>query len=198
MEGYNAVDHTVLEFPPVDNDFPPGADFERYFSYFSPTATVADRTQIKAWKAREVDLRSSGGHEAAFPGRRIHPLNFLLKHYPIRSQAHGERKVLSARKPRITPEERRLGWHTQYDHVRPGHVFVRDLRELLPADKDFTERWLLERLYDFPLSVADPLPREIRRAMSTALRKAGLLEPARTVRRMYRVSRGRHPDTGRR
>jgi glycosyltransferase involved in cell wall biosynthesis len=197
MEGYNAVNHTVIDFPPVDDEFPPGGDFEEYFTRFSPNEITANRIQIKAWKGRQVDLRSSGGHEAIFPGRRVHPFNFLLKHYPVRSQAQGERKVLGERKPRVASNEKGR-WHTHYDHVRSGHVFLRDPNELMPVDDDFSERWLLERLYGFPRPGIEHLPAEARRAVSEILRGVGLLESARSVRRRYRVARRRHPDTGRR
>jgi glycosyltransferase involved in cell wall biosynthesis len=196
-EGCNAVNHTVIEFPPVDDGFEPGSDFERYFTRFSPAEAIANRIQIKAWKGRDVELRSSGGHEVVFANRRVHPFNFLLKHYPIRSQAHGERKVLAERKPRITSQERGR-WHTHYDHVRSGHVFLRNPSELLTADEDFAERWLLERLYGFPVPGAGRLPVEVRRSMSEALRRAHLLKSARSFRRWYRLAFGRHPDSGRR
>jgi hypothetical protein len=188
-EGYNAVDHTVIEFPPIDNGFVPGSDCEQYFTRFEPTAVVANRIQIKAWKTGDVDL-ISGGHEVVFPGRRVHPFNFLLKHYPIRSQAHGERKVFTERKPRILPEERGRH-HTHYDHVRTGHAFLRDPDELMSVDADFAERWLLERLYGFAAGRTSLVPVGARRGLSSALRRAHLLEPVRAARRAYRVARRR-------
>ena len=42
-------------------------------------------------------------------------MRFLLRQYPIRSQAHGTRKVFSDRRARLDPEERALGWHVQYE-----------------------------------------------------------------------------------
>jgi hypothetical protein len=32
--GSNCVDHTVIEFPPVDDDFAAGTDFEAHFTRF--------------------------------------------------------------------------------------------------------------------------------------------------------------------
>jgi glycosyltransferase involved in cell wall biosynthesis len=187
-EGYNAVDHTVVDFPPIDDGFAPGSDYERYFTHFEPTEVVANRIQIKAWKTRDGVELISGGHEAMFPGRRVHPFNFLLKHYPIRSQAHGERKVFAERKPRILDEERGRH-HTHYDHVRSGHEFLRDPEALMAADGDFAERWLLERLYGFPSRRTSLVPIGARRRVSSALRKTNLLEPVRAARRVYRVAR---------
>jgi len=56
----------------------------------------------------------------------VFPVRFVLRHYPIRSQAHGERKVFAERRPRYAEQERALGWHVQYDDVVEGTSFVHD------------------------------------------------------------------------
>ncbi|HEU4931631.1 MAG TPA: hypothetical protein VFT48_06095, partial [Pyrinomonadaceae bacterium] len=71
-----------------------------------------------------------GGHEIRFNGRRAYPFRFLLKHYPVRSQAHGEKKIFRERKARWFPKERAGGWHTHYDHIYDGHSFVRQIGDL--------------------------------------------------------------------
>jgi len=130
--GFSAVDHTVLNFRPIDNGFTPGSDFEAYFRYFEFGRTSDLLLQVKAWKnTGPVDLVGSGGHEARFPGRRIFPYKFELKHYPIRSQGHGERKVFRDRIARWDPGERALGFHVHYDGVLPGQSFLRDGRDLI-------------------------------------------------------------------
>ena len=74
----------------VHDRFEPGGDIREAFPYYSEQAPY-DRVQIRCWKkAPDVDLASSGGHEARFEGRRVFPLRFILRHYPIRGQAHGE------------------------------------------------------------------------------------------------------------
>jgi hypothetical protein len=145
--GFNAVDHTILTFPPIDNGFQPGSDPELYFRHFEFGRNPGHFRQIKAWKrgSKRVDLASEGGHDVSFAGRRIFPFNFLSKHYPIRSQAHGERKIFRERQERWSPVERADGWHIQYDHLRPGHRFVRD-PETLELFDDFHRRYLIERL----------------------------------------------------
>jgi hypothetical protein len=145
--GFNAVDHTVVTFPPVDDGFQPGSDPEQYFRHFEFGRNPGHFRQIKAWRQQpaRVDLASEGGHDVLFEGRRIFPLNFLSKHYPVRSQAHGERKIFSERQERWSPAERADGWHIQYDHLRTGHRFVRDPATLEPFD-DFHSRYLVERL----------------------------------------------------
>ncbi|HET6892701.1 MAG TPA: glycosyltransferase, partial [Pyrinomonadaceae bacterium] len=126
-EGFNSIDHTVVTFYPVDNDFAAGADFEAYFKYFEFSDRPGQFVEINAWKnlGRRVSLTTSGGHEIRFKGRRTYPFRFLLKHYPVRSQAHGEKKIFRERKPRWLPQERASGWHTHYDHMNEDHSFLR-------------------------------------------------------------------------
>jgi glycosyltransferase involved in cell wall biosynthesis len=140
--GFNAVDHTVLNFRPVDDGFSPSSDPEAYFRHFEFGKTPDSFLQIKAWRnTRErVQLADSGGHQAVFAGRRVFPYKFLLKHYPIRSQAHGERKILVERQARWNPAERAKGWHLHYDEMTPTTRFVRDPNELLEFVDGLTQR----------------------------------------------------------
>jgi hypothetical protein len=94
--------------------------------------------QVRCWKktGAPVDLASSGGHEAKFVGRRVFPLRFISRHYPIRSQAHGERKVFEERQHRYLPSERAHGWHVQYDSAKPGGSFIAEPSTLLRYDAD--------------------------------------------------------------
>ncbi len=146
--GFTAVDHSVVEFHPIDNGFDPtgDADVEAELRWFEFPRRPGMFRQVKAWSGRKVRHRS-GGHDVVFRGRRVYPYKFLLKHYPIRSQEHGEQKVFAERKSRWSPEGLAHGWHTHYDHVRPGHVFVRDPTTLTPFDdKQFYAAYLVERL----------------------------------------------------
>jgi hypothetical protein len=125
--GYNAIDFELLNFWPTHDRFQSGDDPRQVFGFYERGAAW-DKVQIKCWKktGARADLVSSGGHEAKFPGRLVFPLRFLLRHYPIRGQAHGERKVFRERVPRFDPEEQRQGWHVQYEGLREGHRFIRD------------------------------------------------------------------------
>ena len=136
--GFNCIDFRVLNFPPVDDGFPPGGDPREYFTRWEEPI-VHDTVQLKCWKAgpAPVSLAASGGHEARFRGRRIFPIKFLLRHYPIRSQAHGRRKVFDERKERFLEEERKKGWHVHYDRITdPSHSFLADPAKLTPFDPD--------------------------------------------------------------
>jgi hypothetical protein len=130
--GFSAIDHTVKNFRPIDNGFESGSDFEIYFRHFEFGRTPGLLLQIKAWRnSGPVDLASSGGHEARFPGRRVFPYKFELKHYPIRSQSHGQQKVFRDRVARWDPRERALGWHVHYDDVLPTQSFLRTSGDLI-------------------------------------------------------------------
>jgi hypothetical protein len=146
--GYNAVDYTALVFHPTEESFRHGDDMGRRLRHFEFGGRGGHFHQVKAWDARvgKVDLAGSGGHSVAFPGRRVFPYKFLLLHYPIRSQEHGERKVFSDRQARWNPEERQKGWHSHYDRFAGGHRFIREEDELLAYDEAFDAHYLVERL----------------------------------------------------
>ncbi|HEX8456860.1 MAG TPA: glycosyltransferase family 2 protein [Pyrinomonadaceae bacterium] len=148
-DGFNAVDHTVVNFRPTDNDFQPGSDFTSHFTRFEFGRAQSDRLQIKAWKneGRSVSLAASGGQDVGFAGRRVYPYKFLLRHYSIRSQAPGEKKVLRERQPRWNAGQKSMGWHTHYDAVRHGHNFLRRPDTLKLFDpQSFYSTYLVERL----------------------------------------------------
>jgi hypothetical protein len=147
--GFNAIDHTVIVFKPTDNGFSPACSLGDYYKYFEFGKRSGFFTQIKAWKnlGKPVNLSSSGGHEVIFDGRKTFPFKFLLMHYPIRSQGHGEKKIFSDRKPRWSPEERKNGWHIQYEIYEKGCSFIDDSNRLLRYDEDnFNRTFLVEGL----------------------------------------------------
>jgi len=147
--GFNCVDHTVINFHPVDDGFEAGADHEAYFRHFRFGREPADFQQRKTWKncGQPISMVDSGGHDLSFAGRRIYPFKFLLKHYQVRSQGHGEKKVFRERKARWNPEERAKGWHTHYDEINNGHAFVLSPSALTAFDEGhFNETFLVERL----------------------------------------------------
>ena len=133
--GYNAVNFRVLNFRPTGPGFEPGDDPRERLTLYEP-ADDCDVAQIKAFKRPEgaldtLDILTYCGHDVRFDGRRVCPIPFILRHYPIRSPEHGRRKVLTERLPRFAPEERRAGWHVQYDElVEDGTSFTWDAAEL--------------------------------------------------------------------
>lgn len=146
--GFNAIDHTELTFRPIDNQFIPGTDFSEYFKCCRITPPSWDYFQVKAWKntGRPFSFHQSAGHQVTFEGRRVYPYKFLLRHYPIRSQSHGEKKIFTHRKPRYNPEEKSRGWHVHYDSYQQGCSFIHRPEELEFFGKEFYTKFLVERL----------------------------------------------------
>ncbi|BBI34037.1 glycosyltransferase family A protein [Cohnella abietis] len=147
--GYNAINHTLIEFFPTDNGYSQLVDYEDYFRYFEYGKLESDFIQIKAWKrtAEQVNLSDFGGHQAVFQGRRICPYKFTSKHYPYRSQQHAEKKIFRDRKSRYAPEELAQGFHTHYDNYNQGHLFIRDPAELIEFhNRSYHTVNLVERL----------------------------------------------------
>jgi glycosyltransferase involved in cell wall biosynthesis len=148
-EGFNAINHTVLEFHPVDNGFRPGTDFEDYFRYFSFAAHGSHFIQVKTWKnsGQPFSLADRAGHQVTFEGRRVYPYKFLVKHYPVRSQEHGRRKVFGERRARYLPAARARGWHVHYDPLPEHHNFLKDASALTLFDPEHFHRdYLVQRL----------------------------------------------------
>ena len=145
-EGYNCIDHVTLTFWPTDDAFVAGDDPERHFRHFEFSTHPGHFHQRRAWQqcAGRVALARSAGHDVDFPGRRVYPYKFLLKHYPIRTRAQALRK-LRDRRARWNGAERAQGWHRQYEDIAAAEV-VRDPAELLRFDAGFHRRYLLERL----------------------------------------------------
>jgi hypothetical protein len=147
--GFNCIDHLTVNYWPVDNGFDPSYDVEQQLTHFEFSNHPGHFHQRRAWKnlGRRVSLAQTAGHDVGFEGRKVYPFRFLQKHYPIRSQAHGEHKILGDRKPRWNPEERSFGWHAQYDELGPGHSFLRNPADLEQADEPtFNEKYIVERL----------------------------------------------------
>lgn len=139
----NAVSFRVQTYVPVNNEWRPGGDPEEFFRYHLPESAHVDHNMahVKAWvqPAERVDIHTHGGHQVLFDSRLVCSVPFLLKHYPVRSQMHGERKVLRERIPRYLPEERAKQWHVQYNWARSSRPqFLRNPDDLYLASRPTT------------------------------------------------------------
>ncbi|NOZ74705.1 MAG: glycosyltransferase, partial [FCB group bacterium] len=136
-QGYNAVEFSIFDFKPVNNDFTPGSDVRKVLQYYSQPDHRSDTIQLKCWKyyGQNFNIWKSGGHVVDFHGRRIFPTPFLMRHYPIRSQQHGMKKVFSERKNRFDIHEKSNQWHAQYDQIRnKNHQFIKNPKTLQKYD----------------------------------------------------------------
>jgi glycosyltransferase involved in cell wall biosynthesis len=147
--GYNAVDFTILNFRPLDDTFRTGMPVESHFTHFEFGKTRDLLRQRKAWKnlGRNVQLLERAGHDVLFPGRRVYPYKFITKHYSVRSQQHGERKVHKERRDRFNRREHELRkWHVHYEDVSTVPNFLAKPDEIIRFEASFYERYLVERL----------------------------------------------------
>lgn len=155
--GFNCVDHSVLNFRPVDETWehargviPAGRKLLDAFDWFEFGTHHAHFRQQKTWKPQPepVHFASSGGHDASFANQHVFPYRFLLRHYPIRSTAHGRRKVLQERQGRWSPSERAKGWHVHYDAYSESSSFLWDAASLhrFTTLSALDEEYLVERL----------------------------------------------------
>lgn len=145
--GFNVVDHTAVEFRPVEDTWVPGDDLATSFEWFEFGSAPAHFTLLKAWKpqATMVTNAETGGHSIEFAGRRVFPYKFPIRHYPLRSSAHARHKLFTERKPRWNPEERAKGWHQHYEEFDEQSRFVWDRAALHRWDR-VDEDLLLQRL----------------------------------------------------
>jgi glycosyltransferase involved in cell wall biosynthesis len=162
--GYNAIDFELLNFRPIDNLFEPGTDVRNSLKYFERSEDF-NKIQIKAWKKQytRVDLQSSGGHEVMFEGRKVFPVKFVLRHYPIRSQLHGKKKVFQERKNRYIQHELNCGWHQQYNEITENHNFLSDKAKLTLFDENVIRVEILSSALDaiIPASIWEKSGRDI-------------------------------------
>jgi len=133
-DGWNAIDHKVFVFLPIDDSYI-GGDPTQHFRYYTddPKLDMLCRIpQVKLWKnLGRVDLAASGGHDVRFAGRCLCPERFVLRHYPFRTGAQAKRK-LSTRLERRCHIEHKDGWGVHYDTFAPGFDFLWGRGQLKP------------------------------------------------------------------
>jgi len=132
--GANRVDFRVINFRPIADDGPAGRGVLRALRWFDFGTREGHLRQDKAWlqgKSR-VDLASTGGHQVRFEDAIDFRYKFLLKHYPLRSEAHARRKVEQERHQRRSPFEHDvLNYHKHYDKLAESGFRIESRAELL-------------------------------------------------------------------
>src|SRR5262245_35814961 len=130
-EGYNAINFDEFVFVPrseherfEDRDY---VRDMRWYYYFHPKGR---QHRLNAWKRTEVpvDLCDSGGHRVEFPGRRVYPTCFVMRHYIALSWEHMARKYQSRRYSPQEIIERK--WHGARACFDPGLVHNFDWRRM--------------------------------------------------------------------
>lgn len=154
--GFNMVDHTVLDFRPVNDKFRKGRSLKESFNYFEFGTRPGHFLQRKAWKSIDnIDLVSSGGHVADFPNQKVFPFKFLLRHYPLRNLTQMHKKIFKDRLPRVQKEKIEFGWHVQYDNFKSkeNQLHLWKPWNLNKYDANFYSNYLLERLTGIGISI---------------------------------------------
>ncbi len=132
--GYNAVNFEEFVFIPFDKgQHYEGMDYVkamRHYYYFAPSPL----RRLNAWKnlGQPINISDCGGHIVAFEGRRISPVNFILRHYIILSWDHAVRKYSNLQ---LGQEEVALGWFAYRQGLNPKDIVLPKRHEL----KEITE-----------------------------------------------------------
>jgi hypothetical protein len=132
--GFNAIDFHVYQFYCCDGEWPTDASPEAYFHHYDEADCISRIPNRKLWKNVGRVVLGGGGHEVQFPGMRIFPLQFTMKHYPFRTPQQARARV-AQRKARRVPSELAKGWGSHLDGY--GEPFCWD-RDKLKFWKDTT------------------------------------------------------------
>lgn len=140
--GFDLLDFTLIEYRPTS-----GHESYSSMESWEFVSRPGARNLQRAWQIAgpEVSIHNSGGHRIE-NRNDVFPLNFLLKHYPLRGADHAKRKIFLERLPRFG-EEKKLGWHRQYDTFNPNHTFIWSSSDLNPpfsSDLDLIAAYLPE------------------------------------------------------
>ncbi|MEZ5283924.1 MAG: glycosyltransferase family 2 protein [Vicinamibacterales bacterium] len=128
-QGFNAVNFMEFTFVPTrqapDHDH---QDFQQTMRWYYPFEPVHPH-QLKAWKKQPdtVDLASTGGHRVGFPGLRIYPESFPMRHYLFLSVPHVVEKYVQRA---FDPAEVDRGWHRARARLRTPDIALQDEQEL--------------------------------------------------------------------
>lgn len=133
-QGYNAVNFIEYAFVPTqeapDHDHP---DYERTMRWYYPFLPRFPH-RLNAWKRQPttVDLATTG-HEVRFPGLRMFPESFSMRHYLFLSAEHAGRKYGPQR---VMTERKEVAnaWRVRLDPTRIRLPSNRELCEYISDD----------------------------------------------------------------
>ncbi|MFZ1643234.1 MAG: glycosyltransferase [Candidatus Contendobacter sp.] len=134
-QGYNAVNFMEFTFVPTrqnpDHDHPDFQNTMRRYYPFLPSFPH----RLNAWKSQPgpIELAWSGGHRVRFPGLRLYPVSFPMRHYLFLSVPHAIQKYVQQS---YDPVEVATGWHRARAQLQAEHIRLQDELELLPYLSD--------------------------------------------------------------
>jgi hypothetical protein len=138
-QGYNAISFDEFVFlPTCDDGSFEGKDYVqemRYYYYFFEPRSLR---RLRAWKKQNgpVRLAPTGGHQILFPGRKVFPVPFIMRHYVVLSHAHALRKYAGRIYSAKEISERH--WHGLRATFRPDRLAFPDKSRLKPLSDDHT------------------------------------------------------------
>jgi glycosyltransferase involved in cell wall biosynthesis len=125
--GYTCVNFHEIVFVPL-----PGENFyvDDYaarmstYYFFQPKYPRLNR----AWKRRaKLDIWKSDGHVLEGEGLKLSPLDFILRHYIVLSEAHAQVKYIGRH---FSDEDCSKGWHGNRLTIMPEKLKVKTIPEL--------------------------------------------------------------------
>jgi glycosyltransferase involved in cell wall biosynthesis len=146
--GYNSIDMTVIDFRFTRN-VNVQQNYENNLLSFEFGRRAGHFCQVKCWKyAKDLSLAPSGGHDAQFADRKVYPIKFLMKHYPLRNIEQAKNKIFIDRANRIQKEKLEKGWHAHYDNfIVNNENIVFNEHQLVRWHKNiFDYEYLVERI----------------------------------------------------
>ena len=154
-QGYNAVNFMEFVFVPTreapDHDHPRFQQTMRWYYPFQRSFPQWRPHRRNAWKrqAEKVDLAGRGGHRVRFPGLRLYPQFFKMRHYLFLSVPHALRKWVDRNYDETEVEK---GWHGWRAGLTPEKIRLpsqKELRyytsddELDPSNPETRHIWVL-------------------------------------------------------
>jgi glycosyltransferase involved in cell wall biosynthesis len=129
QEGYNAINFMEFSFVPTrESPAHDHADFLQTMRWYYPFLPSFPN-RLNAWKQQNasVKLAWSGGHQVRFPGLRMYPKSFPMRHYLFLSIAHAAEKYIGRS---YDPGEVATGWHRARAALRAENITLQSESEL--------------------------------------------------------------------
>ena len=131
--GYNAVNFQEFVFVPTqqvpNHEHPEFPRTMRHYYCLNPRPLH----RLNAWKRTDAPVTLTDAHRVEFPGMRIFPEPFVLKHYICLSLPHAIRKYCGRQ---YSPAEVERGWHRKRSRLQPEDFYLPDQSELKEVGPD--------------------------------------------------------------